>query len=300
MAQNITTYKQINLWGKQTDKDANIGLEAQRADLFVVDFSNALKNVAVVSKQNLTPLLPQYVRSCTLPEHKTKSEPIRRDSILQNMPSWDEPLEPVKMVFLVETHDQTDVSHTVDFLDAWLAVTRAGRGTRSSGYYGLPYGWLTLNSNYTIDFRFDINLYLLRGATAPKGLSLTQAGATDTDAKLAATQEAAILAAAGAAPGAVTNAQSNSGVPNSANNMNASTGYTPDPNGAAFTQNMVIHTTYTLKNAWLAAYKLSDFSYKESDLMSVDATFYVDAVVRKNLNGLRTRGLPPDLLYPDR
>ena len=162
MALNIATRKQTNLWGKQSDIAGDIGLEPQRNDLYYVDFDNALKNVAVISKQSLAPLIPQYVRSCSLPELRTKSEPIRRDSVAYNMPSWDDPLDPVKLVFMMETSSYRS-SRVTAFLDAWLVLTRAGRGSRVAGYYE-PTGWLTLNSNFSIDFRFDVNLYLLRGS----------------------------------------------------------------------------------------------------------------------------------------
>lgn len=207
----ISTPKQANLWGRQSDASSDIGLEPQRVDLFYVDFTNAVKGVNAVSGQSLPPIIPQYVRSCTLPELRTKADAIRQDSVPFNMPSWDDPLDAVKIVFLLETSSQS-FSTTVALLDTWLALTRAGRGSRRFGYYTT--GWYTLNANYTVDFRFSLYLKLLRGGRVG---------------------------------------------------------------------NMTLHSVYTLKNAWLAAYKMTDYNYTDSGLVTVEATFYVDSVTTENV-----------------
>lgn len=266
MAFNITTAKQTNLWGKQSSTAADIGLEPQRNDLYIVDFTNAVKNVAVVSKQSIPPIMPQYVRSCTLPEIRTKTEPIRRDSLPYNMPSWDDPLDAVKIVFLMETSSQT-TSVVVSFLDAWLALSRAGRGGRANGYYK-QLGWLTLNANYSIDFRFDVNLYLLRGATPSNNFA--QSNITTVS---QVTPSGIAVNAAG-------------------NQLNASIGARLNPLGGA-SNNLVAHSTYILKNAWLAAYKMSDLNYAENGLVTVDSTFYVDSCAVDNFAFIE--GQPPVL-----
>ena len=261
MAFNITTAKQTNLWGKQSTPGADIGLEPQRNDLYMVDFTNAVKNVEAVSKKTLAPFLPQYVRSCTLPELRTKSEPIRRDSIPYNMPSWDDPLDAIKIVFLLETSTQT-YSTVVAFMDLWLALTRAGRGSRQAGYY-TTLGWFRLNSSYSVDFRFDVFLYLLRGASASNNFVQNDA----FNRNQATTQ--------------ITPAQA--AIERVGNQLNATIGATVNPGNSGVITNLVQHSTYTFKNAWLGAYKMSDFNYTENGLVTVDATFYADSCQTTNV-----------------
>jgi len=66
MARDITTVNQTNLWGRQAD--SGLGLEPQRTDLYFVDFASAQKNVGAVANLKLAAILPQYVRSLSLPE----------------------------------------------------------------------------------------------------------------------------------------------------------------------------------------------------------------------------------------
>ena len=270
MARDINTINQTNLWGKQADD--GLGLEAQRSDLYFVDFTAAVKNVAKAANVQLAPIIPQYVRSVTLPELRTKAEPIRRDSTPYNMPSWDDPLDPIKLVFLLDTKDEDDNSNVVNFLDAWLALTRAGRGERARGY--APSGnWLKLNSDFRVDFQFAVNIFLLRGAAFTVGGF--EAVTWDEY------QRATVLANAyfrnqrkrsgsiqqGQAPAASLETS-----------FEAAQGILDVAAPSILEQDMVAHSIWVLKRAWLAAYKLSDLSYTENGLVTVDATFYADTL----------------------
>lgn len=269
MARDITTISQTNLWGKQSD--TGMGLEPQRTDLYLVDFKTARQNVAKAANVSLADILPQYVRSITLPEIRTKADPVRRDSIPFQMPSWDDPLDPVKLVFLLDTHDQDDTSNVIQFLDAWLALTRVGRGSRFLGYTANP-GWMTLNANYTVDFMFSVYVYLLRGA------ALTTGGFVDVS-NGQEFQQFMVNANA-----SYRNAQKRQGlvqtgqaIPSSLDTSSETAiNYAQQDAGASFEQDMVIHSTYTLFNAWLGAYKISDLNYTESSVVTVEATFYID------------------------
>lgn len=270
MSRDISSASQMNLWGKQSD--SGFGLEPQRNDLYMVDFNSAQKGVAVATKLPLAAILPQYVRSIALPEIRTKAEPTRRDSIPYNMPSWDDPLDAIKITFLLDTHAQDDRSDVIQFLDAWLALTRAGRGCRFDGYRP-QLGYLLLNTDYGIDFAYNVNVYLLRGANA------TGVGYVDNSNDTAQFDE--FIARSN---NAYQNKRAQDGlvqegraddlpppVPPEENLL-----YTPPFNGTF--QNLALHSTYVLRNAWLAAYKLSDLNYTESALVTVDATFYADAI----------------------
>jgi hypothetical protein len=271
MARDISTINQTNLWGKQADE--GLGLEPQRNDLYFVDFTSALKSVAVAANVQLAPIIPQYVRSITLPELRTKAEPVRRDSNSYNMPSWDDPLDAIKLTMVLDTKDANDKSDVIQFLDAWLALTRAGRGSRSQGYSALG-NWLKLNSDFRVDFQFNVNVFLLRGA------NMTVGGFFNNNADDDAFRRAAVIANA-----AYRNSKKRSGlvqtgqpIPESLDtSVETATSYAAFDQGAAIEQDMVIHSIWVMKQAWLAAYKLSDLNYTESSLVTVEATFYADA-----------------------
>jgi hypothetical protein len=274
MARDIATIKQNNLWGKAAD--SGLGLEPQRSDLYVLDFTTAQKGVAQASNQRLSDVLPQFVRSISPPELRTKAEPIRRDSVPFQMPSWDDPLDPIKVAFLLDTSNEDDKSAVIQFLDAWLALTRAGRGSRFQGYSST--GWLTLDANYRVNYTYNVSLFLLRGAAlnfgtgasgqdqGPLNTYLANANAMFRNAKkrLGLVQTGAPLSTADPSTANIL-AQLAQRQPNAA---------TTDQ----LTQDVVIHSIYILSNAWLGGYKLSDFSYAESNLTTVEATFYADSM----------------------
>lgn|SRR5512143_2149174 len=269
MARDITTINQINLWGKQAD--AGTTLEPQRSDLWMVDFKAAVQGVGTASKVPLIPILPQYVRAITLPELRTKAEPIRRDSVPYQMPSWDDPLDPIKITFLLDTHAQEDVSNVIQFLDAWMALTRAGRGTRFLGY-NVNTAWLTLNSDFRVDFQYQVDLWLLRGSasdltggfsTSPQSDEF-KAGMANANTAFRNQKKQEGQVQQGAT--AVQDQQ-----PVTQFSLSASLRSSANPN-------MTVHSIYTLVNAWLGAYKMSDLNYAQSDLVTVEATFYADDV----------------------
>lgn len=275
MARDIATIKQTNLWGKTADK--GLGLEPQRTDLFVVDFTTALKGIATAANQQLTQILPQFVRSVTLPELKTRAEPIRRDSVPYQMPSWDEPLEPVKVTFVLDTNNEDDKSSVIQFLDSWLALTRAGRGDRFQGYTST--GWLTLDQNYRVNYAYNFHLFLLRGAAFNASSSVNNGvNNAEIDQNVAAAN--ALFRDVKKRQGLV---QTGDNIPTPDTSTQQLLALLAQQNtqqgvSAVITQDMIIHTVYVLYNAWLGGYKLSDFSYADSNITTVDATFYVEAI----------------------
>jgi len=114
---------------------------------------------------SLPPYVPQYVRSVSFPEVKLRAESFRRNSIPYNMPEWDEPVGEFKITFLVDTWDATNRCDVCDLLDLWIALSRAGRGARTNGYYtSNNEGYFLLDASYKVNSRFDINVSLVRGA----------------------------------------------------------------------------------------------------------------------------------------
>lgn len=265
MARDISTINQINLWGKQAD--AGTGFNPQRADLWMVDFTPAAQGVAGATKISIAPIVPQYLRSISLPEQRTKAEPIRRDSVPFQMPSWDDPLDAIKITFLMDTHQQDDACNVVQFLDAWLALTRAGRGSRTLGYTRNT-AWLKLNDSFTIDFRFDVFLSLLRGVEASNISNIVNQQSDQFKAAMA-------------------NANTNfSNLKAQQDQIQRGPTALQNAPASQFTISNILQSRnsnmsraiYRLYSTWLGAYKISDLNYTQSDLVTVEATFYPENV----------------------
>ena len=185
---------QANIWGKQ------LGADGQRSDLWVVDFNQALsglanvagmasltstvKNTPAMSSGLAVPYVPPklatyFANTVSLPELKLKSEPIRRDSRPYPMPSWDEPLDPIRMVFWLDCFRPGGSainpyrSDIYQMLDVWRAIVRAGRNSMSSEYA------LTLDGNYRINYAYDVRVLLMRPSSNPtvNAVSTTTANA---------------------------------------------------------------------------------------------------------------------------
>lgn len=162
MSRLIGELEKKNVWGSAQ------GLDPQRADLWLVDLANAAGRINALDVGfNVTGFTyPQYVQSVSLPENKIKVESFRRDSVPYQMPSWDEPLDVLKIVFWMDTNDQT-TSYTYGLLSAWLELVRAGRGLRGSGYSAptaqLPL--ILLDDNFSSNYRFDCSMSFLRGSS---------------------------------------------------------------------------------------------------------------------------------------
>lgn len=167
--------QQTNLWGRAK------GVDIQRSDLWIVDFSDALEGLDgnaeitdMMSADTESPSMPRrlatyFAQSVSLPDLKVRAEHVRRDSRPYQMPSWDEPLEAITMVFLLDCHKplgnnndpyQSDIYKV---LDAWRSAVRAGRGGFSDE------NAITLDDNYghDLNWNFDVRVKMLRGASAP-------------------------------------------------------------------------------------------------------------------------------------
>jgi len=286
MSRDADNKNLVNLWGRQTDANTSSVLEPQRSDLFLVDLTLAAGGIQSAANVKLNAQLRQFVRSVSLPEVRLKAEVFRRDSVPYNMPNWDDPVEAAKITFVVDTWEGTDRSDTADLLDAWVALTRAGRGARYGGFAGLsPQGYFTLDSNFSTTCRFDINVSLLRGnmQNIVQGLSGTTTTGQVNGAQLAAVAKYNSLLKQQAAR------QSNQGA---ATSTPAGPQGAPSATAAATLPQMEEHTKWVLRQCWCAGYKLSDLNYTESQLLTLEATFYPEAVERYtstlNFNGAPT------------
>jgi hypothetical protein len=214
MSRLIDDATKRNTWGSAAAVGVN-QLEPQRSDLWYADFTNAILGVGdQLEVPSLLAVRKQLVQTVTFPDTKIKTELFRRESLPYMMPSWDEPLDALKMTFLLDTNTNA-VSTMQDFLSKWHELVRAGRGFRSSGYKQDAHGNspILLDGNYRSDYRFDCFLSFLRGS-----------------------------------------------------------------NNAETFSDLEAWQTLKLQQAYVASYRLSDLSYTNTTLVTLEACFYVEAL----------------------
>ena len=246
-----------NLWGVQG------GINPQRTDLWQVDLSEALLGLDQLEgfNANFDLDLPRYfVASITLPEQKIKAEEVPRDSRRYMMPSLDEPLDSFKISFIFDdtgpipsAEAEIRRSKVVKILDAWRTVVRAGRGAVGSGP-SIP-----LNSHYSIEYQFPINVFFCRGYSQQIATTTTRTGIVSVG----------------------------------DNNISKTFDFTDKDNNPTTVQTRVLASRADLfrqsmqnglelssalrfENAWLAGYKIGDLSYEGARALTIDATFYAD------------------------
>jgi len=149
-----------NTWGATGTSDV-----LQRTDLWQVDFSGAVRGLNGVLGRNLPDWEPWHARSVTLPQKTMRVEAIRRDSRSYNMPSFDEPVEPAKVVFVFSSKREAENSPIYSLLDTWWHQARAGRGGVALDKDLNDYTPV-LDANYRIQFRWNVAVTLLKGASA--------------------------------------------------------------------------------------------------------------------------------------
>ena len=252
----------INQWGKQA------GPNPQRSDLWQVDLTAVINGVNTAAADSPLVYLPQIPRyfsaSISLPELKIKPEPIRRDSRIYNMPSWDEPLDSIRMTFVVDDGGtqsgigaQGSQSTIYTILDVWRAVVRAGRGELTSEQ-SIP-----LNANYSIDYAFPIYVYFLRGNTNPQTSTSYSGPVTGQGSSYGQTFEGS---------GAISEEAATQ------RQIQASGGY----------QNLStlqLAATLRLDNAWLGGFKMGELNYEQAKVLTVEATVYADNIYQVRQTG---------------
>jgi hypothetical protein len=273
MAIKIRRDKSINLWGK------TLVFEPQRSDLYLVDFRYAANNIRRKAKDyfgfEFDEIHPQYVRSVSIPEIRIKNDIIRRGNSSFSVPSWDDPLDAIKISFILNTQEGGASNDVVDFLDAWLRLTRAGRGSRAKGYADEDLQWIKLDENYRIDYKFPVQILLLKGIDPGKAPFYGDPESAEALDKMVADFSDYFRAV----KAKLVSAQANSPTPEQPIPLKPEI-----PNWQAETflskaiSGLEAYSIYSLENAWLAGYKLPDFSYSETNVAYVDATFYADNI----------------------
>ena len=253
---------QTNPWGQRS------GAEAQRSDLWVVNFDDALKglNQSLLAGEVMTPglalpyLPPKlsyyFAQNVILPDLKTRAEPIRRDSRAYPTPSWDEALEPITMTFILDaysagsngTANRTPYKSDIyQMLDSWRCLVRAGRGAMSSEYA------IRLNNDYRIEYAFDVRVLLLRGSN-PR--------VVDTGPAQALIQHGSALAGL----------FGYSTIQTVGNAVSSAVGANSIINDLEYSMQ------FRLTRCWLGSFKLSELSYEAARVVTLATTFYADDI----------------------
>jgi hypothetical protein len=267
MPRVINLMDQRNLWGSSA---SDSGLEPQRSDLWLVDMTsvviglNSQNAFSTLGLPKVSQFFPQFVQSVSIPEDRIKPEAVRRDSVPYQMPSWDDPLDPLKITFVVDTSDVENGSKVLSVLKAWRTLARAGRGERSDVGTVLP-----LNQNFRYDFVFPLRVALLRGSlSSPESLGaentaqMNRVMINQTDALKAQSDSTQQMF------GSTLGNRLNQKLVLLAQKM---------PRSALQVCALEVASNWVFQNVWLGAWKLSDLSYTDSKLLTVEATLYAES-----------------------
>jgi hypothetical protein len=172
------------------------------------------------------------------------------------MPSFDEPLEAVRINFVMDDGGITNPSDaTVSqseiyrLLDAWRLVVRAGRGAVGSENF------IRLNDSYTIVFRFPIYAYLCRGLS-PSAQAQAVSANSQFSRPNSSTQDQTFDVPASLAP----------------------TGVRTRLQAAQAGIGLEITNIIQLERAWLSSFKVAELSYEQARVLTIEAMVYAENI----------------------
>lgn len=236
------------------------GVNPQRTDLWQVNLTDAIASINDQIHPPLQAVSSYFISTITLPELKVRAEPIRRDSQIYNMPSWDEPLDPVRITFIMDDGptkknlEALGQSQVYRFLNAWRRLVRAGRGSVGSEPS------ILLDDQYKIKFRFTIEAILLRGYPALP-VSIQSQKQSSISKPNNSTMDATFNTPVTGTPDASWGAQ-----------------YRSPANTKANFAGLGITNTLWLENAWLAGFKIGDMTYEGAKVLTIEANFYAENI----------------------
>jgi len=261
----------LNPWGRQK------GPNPQRSDLWQVDLTAVIAGLRGVAHDNpalvTLPFIPRYfTASISLPELKVRAEPIRRDSRSYNMPSWDEPVDAIRMTFIVDdggkasgTSADGSQSTIYTILDIWRAVVRAGRGEVTAETS------ILLDAHYRIDYAFPVYVYFLKGLRQPNAF----------------TQAAGVLTSNTGDYGV----QFQGGGLISEETVTAVQQAATGDFNTAVPSGLDIGAVLRLDSTWLAGFKLGELNYNQATVLTIEASFYTE-----NIRQMRRDDVVPSFL----
>lgn len=268
-------FDQKNVWGSQG------GLNAQRADLWKIDFSQVVTGlndqirpsltVGTQIETDLEPIQstvePYFISSVTMPTLKIKADEFRRDSRPYMMPGFDEPMSEIKVVFMVETPANGTTTKIYQFLEAWRAFVRAGRGGMSNERK------VTLGTDYKVKFRFPVTIILFRGNANPKIHQVSESlGSLNSEYYGSVDQLNEDLAG-------LSDEEKSARL----KSILASGGVFGDVTFQSVENDLENCAVFQVHNMWLSSMKMTDLDYsKGNELVRMEAVFYADNIVDLN------------------
>lgn len=273
----VSIDKQKNLWGRQGD---GLTLEPQRSDLWYVDLTNAVKGVNDSFRQfypsdsPLIPdLFPQFVAAVTFPTFTVKPDVFRRSSIPYNMPVWDDPLDPIKITFLLEQNNRSQ-STVYEFVTKWQALVRLGRGSRHLEGPANTDRWPGPETDALPQFVFDFQIQLLRGggSTPLRTITAAEMAQLNSLAQQARSSQRQIQDALKLGNLRTQFFTSPVATSSTASRVTGTTGY------------LETASTFLVSRAWLSGFKVSDLAYTQSNLVTLEATVYAASIVVDSAN----------------
>lgn len=235
---------QANPWGRT--------LDSQRTDLWTLEFASS----------NFKTFFPTfddvdlYACEVDVPELKIRAEAVKRNSCSYLMPSWDVPLDPIRVVFLHDAGKGDNSSRIAQFLHMWRGIVRSGRGSISeeTNY--------DLNEKLSIP-RFDLQLTLYRGGNI--GNVAVQSVNYGLD-----------LAEIPPPPSSPFSLQSSFSTPSSAAPLLPGFGF---EEYVARATALEVSSRYRVKGAWLSGFKhTAPYSYAQCTMGTITASICVENV----------------------
>lgn len=256
--------EQRNLWGVQGRDAPN----AQRADLWTLDLSNAVKSLnqqirsqGATELSTLLPVETYFAQSVTLPELKVNAEAFRRDSRSYMMPMNDEAPGPISVKFYLETNVTPRKSIVYQLMDTWRAFVRGGRGAYTNEGF-VP----SLPSSWVLSYAFDITVSLYRGCLNSEVEIIdyfTGVSAEYYGDKTAFMEEVNRIKDPELREKRLRSLRTSAGL--------------FDPLGIK--NDLKRSSSYSLDKCWLSSFKLSELSYATGNqLVMIEATFYADNI----------------------
>lgn len=168
------------------------GMEAQRADLWVLDLEQVLAGISqssIASKLAAELNLPiagttkYYARNVMLPELRIGEMQSNTFNTPKTYPGLDDPVGQVRVDFAIDAatfgaEAGSARSKIYDLIYAWRILSRVGRMPYSSADLWAPLPASAISSSLGSTFKFDVKLYLLRGFDGTVDVSQTDLAGT--------------------------------------------------------------------------------------------------------------------------
>jgi hypothetical protein len=152
----------INPWGREN------GMEAQRSDLWLLDFSSVISGIkdqafvleALGLSESDLPTqddVAYYPQRISPPALRTRLRQIVHGTVPVQQPGYSEAIDSVRIEFLHDVRNRGRMSRILSMIMAWQQLSRIGRRSTHGIYIPFP------SAVYRPRFRFDVVIRLVQG-----------------------------------------------------------------------------------------------------------------------------------------